>query len=331
MKYVRMLFCVAATAICATGLAQIGAKTQQGKIHGTWHNNDFGYQMSLILNADGTGEFDGDLIRFAAQSGKLAITQEGATTTYGYTLQDNSLTLSGGDLEGPIKFVRAGASSSTTIVNKPSQTTSASANKLLGSWSNYGETIEFKSNGQCTYLGQTYPYTVSGNQIILQSAQGNVAMEFSVSGNQLQLSVNGQSLTYNKGAGTTSSTTQGKSSGGGRLDMSLVGKWCYVNVTSTNSGGTSSSECITINADGSYEYYSERSMSANAPTFSAGTSSQGSDRGTWWIEGNRIHYNSTTQGQGSYQLEKRNHPKNGDPMIVLDGTTYVTYYQKSPW
>ena len=23
--------------------------------------------------------------------------------------------------------------------------------------------------------------------------------------------------------------------------------------------------------------------------------------------------------------------KNNDPMIVLDGTTYVTFYQKSPW
>jgi hypothetical protein len=37
------------------------------------------------------------------------------------------------------------------------------------------------------------------------------------------------------------------------------------------------------------------------------------------------------QGSGSYVLEKRNHPKNNDPMIVLDGEPYVTYYQKPRW
>jgi hypothetical protein len=72
-------------------------------------------------------------------------------------------------------------------------------------------------------------------------------------------------------------------------------------------------------------------MSTNTNSFSGGTSSQNSDSGTWWVVGDRIHYNSQTQGQGSYQLIKRNHPKNGDPMIVLDGTSYVTYYQKAPW
>ncbi|MBI4396803.1 MAG: hypothetical protein HY548_06895 [Elusimicrobia bacterium] len=30
------------------------------------------------------------------------------------------------------------------------------------------------------------------------------------------------------------------------------------------------------------------------------------------------------RGQGSYPLQKVTHPKNGDPMIVLDGESYVT-------
>jgi hypothetical protein len=50
------------------------------------------------------------------------------------------------------------------------------------------------------------------------------------------------------------------------------------------------------------------------------------------VQGDRIYYNSQTQGQGSYRLEKRNHPKNvGDPMIVLDGEAYVTATLKAPW
>jgi hypothetical protein len=182
------------------------------------------------------------------------------------------------------------------------------------------------------YQGQTYPYSVSGNQIVLQTTQGNFAMLYAMSGNQLTLTVNGQTLTYNKGKTSTTSPQPAQSAGNNKkLDLTLVGKWCYVNITTTNSGGTSTDECITINGDGTYSYYSERSMSANTNTFSAGTSSQNDDSGTWWVEGDRIYYNSQKQGQGSYQLIKRNHPRNGDPMIVLDGTTYVTYFQKSPW
>ena len=72
-------------------------------------------------------------------------------------------------------------------------------------------------------------------------------------------------------------------------------------------------------------------MDANTNSAWAGTSSQSSDTGTWQVQGNRLHYQSRTRGKGSYQLQKINHPKTGDPMIVLDGEPYVTFYQKAPW
>jgi len=158
-------------------------------------------------------------------------------------------------------------------------------------------------------------------------------MNYVIQHNQLVLTVNGQKFTYTKSQGNTGTNTGNltATSGNRQLDMTIVGKWCYVNVTSTNTGGTSSDACITIHENGTYEYYAERSMSANTDTFSSGTASQSSDSGTWWVQGNRIFYESQTQGQGSYQLVKQNHPKTGDPMIVLDGTSYVTYFQKSPW
>ena len=312
-----------------SSLAQLGAKTQSAKIYGTWHNNTFGYQMTLILNADGSGEFDGEEIKFTIQSNSLSITQEGIKTNYTFNLQNNSLTISGGDLDQPITFIRNGAS----VTPRQDQSTSnKNSDALIGIWSNYGESLEFKMNNQCVYLGQTYPYLLSGKEITLQTAQGNVIMAYTITGNELSLTINGQNFVYLRGnAGANNSGTNNSGSGNKNLDMSLVGKWCYVNVTSTNSGGTSSQECITLNANGTYEYFTERSMSVNTNTLGGGTASQGSDQGTWWIVGDRIHYTSQTQGQGSYQLQKRNHPKNGDPMIVLDGTTYVTYYQKSPW
>ncbi len=49
------------------------------------------------------------------------------------------------------------------------------------------------------------------------------------------------------------------------------------------------------------------------------------------VVGNKIHVNSRSQGFQILSFEKRNHPKNGDPMIVIDGDTYVTYNQRPSW
>jgi hypothetical protein len=335
---VNFLFIIAFTHFAFTSAGQIGAKAQQGKIYGIWANNEFGFQMTLMLNSDGTGEFDGDVIRYVLQGDKLQVTQAGTTNAYIYLLKENSLTLSGGDLEKPVTFSRQGVSNASSVTENPQAKTTkdsgpvgAIPQNLLGLWSGYNETIEFKADAQCVYRGQPWPYTVSGNMITLQTPQGNFMMAYAISGNQLNLTINGQNLTYTKGAAGGTTTTAG-SAAGRNIDMSIVGKWCYMNVYSNNSGGSSSSECIVLKQDGTYEYSSESSRSVNTPDLYGGTSSQGSDRGTWWVEGDRIYYNSQTNGQGSYKLEKRNHPKNtSDPMIVLDGKTFVTFYNRPAW
>jgi hypothetical protein len=312
-------------------VAQLGAKAQQNKIQGIWQNNSFGYQMTLMLNADGSGEFDGDAIKYTTQGSNLAITvvQQNQTNVYTYTLQGNSLTVSGGDLDQAVTFSRNGSTPQPVSANTDTPSTE---NSILGVWSGNGETIEFNNQGQCLYLGQTYPYQLSSGHVTLQTAQGNLIMAYLVSGKQLSLTVNGQTINYSKGGSATSGSNVTPSPGGRRVAQELVGKWCYVNVNSTNSGGSSTEQCITLNADGSYEYYGESSRSVNTNSYAGGTNSQSSDRGTWTYDGTRIYYSSSSgAGSGSYLLEKRNHPKNNDPMIVLDGTTYVTFYQKSPW
>jgi hypothetical protein len=311
--------------------AQIGSKTQPGKIYGIWQNAQFGYQMRLILNADGKGEFDGETISFISQGSKLTIVQGGMSTEYMFLLSENSLTLSGGDLDEPVMFTRNGTqappalSNATTDVKSPSNITSES---LMGIWSGNGETIEFMPEGQCIYLGNTFFYKVSEDQITLTTTQGNAMFAYKIIGDQLTLTANGRQLVYRRGAANSQPTAEMK---GGNIAQELVGKWCWTNVTSTNSGGSSSSECIVLNANGTYEFASERSMDTNTNAFYAGTSSQGADRGTWWVQGDRIFYNSESRGQGSYQLQKQNHPKTGDPMILLNGDPYVTFYQKQPW
>lgn len=324
------IFLVVILSVPILAVAQIGAKAQQNKIQGIWQNNSFGYQMTLMLNADGSGEFDGDAIKYTTQGSNLSITivQQNQTNVYTYTLQGNSLTVSGGDLDQAVTFSRNGSTPQPVSANT---STPSTENSILGVWSGNGETIEFNNQGQCLYLGQTYPYQLSSGHVTLQIAQGNLMMAYLVSGNQLSLTVNGQTINYSKGGNATSGNVQ-PSPGGRRVAQELVGKWCYVNVNSTSSGGSSTEQCITLNADGSYEYYGESSRSVNTNSYAGGTNSQSSDRGTWTYDGTRIYYTSSSgAGSGSYVLEKRNHPKNNDPMIVLDGTTYVTFYQKSPW
>jgi hypothetical protein len=314
-----------------SSIAQIGAKTQQNKLQGVWQNTSAGYQMTLILNADGTGEFDGQSIKYTTEGSTFSITvlDRAQTTMYKYTLLGNSFTVSGGDLQSPLTFVRTTSSNQSTQ-NNP--VPSGMDKNLIGLWTGNGETIEFTASSQCKYMGQIYPYQLSNGFITLQTGQGNLMMGYSIQGAVLSLTVNGQTLQYTKSTGEAAQGLGQVTGGKKYIAQELVGKWCYVNVTNTNSGGSMSEQCITLNADGSYEYYGESSRSVNTNSYYGGTSSQSSDRGTWSYDGIRIYYTSSMNGgSGSYVLEKRNHPKNNDPMIVLDGNTYVTFYQKAPW
>ena len=89
-----------------------------------------------------------------------------------------------------------------------------------------------------------------------------------------------------------------------------------------------SSRCVTLNADGSY-LYEGLSDSYNP---NGGATSQSSDAGTWEATESSLTAHSRSGKVTTYRLEKRNHPKNvRDPMIVLDGQTFVSFYNKPPW
>jgi hypothetical protein len=76
----------------------------------------------------------------------------------------------------------------------------------------------------------------------------------------------------------------------------------------------------------------EGSRSVQAEEVVGGTASQASDSGTWYVEGDRLYYQSASQSSGFYRLERRNHPQNtNDPMIVLDDEPFVTTTRRAPW
>ena len=323
--------------------AQIGAKIQENPtLIGNWENNQFGYQMMLILQSDGNGEFGGENLKFTYTEKTLTISQDESVTTYSYALEPSTLQLSGGDLPAPISFSRLSTSTPPVLTNGninnaptssgTSQAGVPTSNEIIGSWSGSGELIEFKSNGQCAYLGQTFPYSVSDGSVTLSAADGNHIFIYRITGDELTLSSGQHAVKYTRSSNAGSTANGSTSVGNAIIDQQLVGKWCYVDVNSYNSGASSSSTCVTLNGDGTYTYYGESSRSTSTQDYSGGTSSQQSDEGTWNVEGDKINFYSRTLGQKTYHLERRNHPKNvNDPMIVLDGMTLVSYYNKPPW
>ncbi|GAB3512444.1 hypothetical protein GCM10027442_23700 [Emticicia fontis] len=321
--------------------AQIGSKVQASKttVIGKWVNNQFGFNMILQLNADGSGRFDEEKITYSTTATTLSVKQDGEITNYKYALQNGQLTLSGGDLDAPITFAKDGAVSTATsspISTSTSPSVKSGNASIVGTWSGNGETMVFQAGGQGSYNGAGFQYNTSGNNVSITGATGTTTLQYSVNGNYLTLSGNGTTAILQKGTANSASSggysqAPANNAGGGSIDQSIVGKWCWANTSSTYSSSYNSTKCIVINGNGTYEYYAEGSISGYGGGGYGGSNSQSSDRGTWKLEGNRIHVQSQAEGYKVYSFEKRNHPKNGDPMIVIDGDTYVTYYKKAPW
>lgn len=202
---------------------------------------------------------------------------------------------------------------------------------LIGVWESDEATVEIRPDGTLSINGDRYKYKVKGKIIFVTGDEGSMNFPFKLEGNRLIVSVDGRLVVYKRlsekiGEKAEDEGTSRRAAGGGGIALELVGKWCYLsNMTGSNS--RMSNRCFTLYEDGTYEYYSENSTSgANGSTVS-----QESDSGRWSVSGNTIIANSNANGRMVYPFEKRNHPKTGDPMIVLDGDAYVTAYQKNPW
>ncbi len=346
MKAVILIFLMLVPALSH---AQIGAKIKSASeksMEGTWINNEFGYSMVLQLNADGSGEFDGDRIQYKVNGNQFILINAGITTNYQYAIRENKLILSGGDLEKPVIFTRPGnTTGDSKEVRKGNEESTKDQNSLIGKWENSSESLDFHDDGTVIIQGITMSYSIAGNQLTIQGLNGTQTFTYSLQPGYLTINIKGTSEIYKKaGAQVNLPTGQayskeqnGMPAGQGIIAPELVGKWCYMNVSSTGTGGWSTDECIVINADGTYEYNYESSGSASGynqygdQTFAGGTGSQFSDRGTWRLAGNTLYVNSQSKGQQVLTLQKVNNPKNGDPMIVIDGRAYVTYYQRPGW
>ena len=208
-------------------------------------------------------------------------------------------------------------------------------NPLVGKWESDEATVEIRPDGTLTINGEKYRYKIKNQTIIISGDEGSMDFPFQLSGRRLTVTAEGgRRVVYTRVSSETDEESAGErnppqsnNSGGGSNPPELFGKWCYMsNLTGSNS--RMSNRCFTLYEDGTYEYYAETSSSGSAGS----SASQESDSGRWSVSGGEtITAHSNTNGKMTFSLEKRNHPKTGDPMLVLDGDAYVTAYKKQPW
>ena len=204
--------------------------------------------------------------------------------------------------------------------------------------------VEFAAGGTGKANGQPIRWSTLGGALFVQQNGQTASYGFKVQGDKLLVYPQGeaQPTTLTKGsaaydtamkqqkqkqAAAPASSAPGAKAGSNN-GQELVGKWCDAGAMSTGGGSSSRMACIELKPDGTYTYNAESSRSVAAGS----TVSQSSDAGRWSYNGTQLIAQSRSGRTNTYNLEKRNHPKNKrDPMICLNGACYVTFYNKPAW
>ncbi len=100
--------------ICLLAVVSSSYAMQNSELAGTWVGKVKGFdvEMSFVLRADGSAEYEGAIGRWRVQGNRLLLTQEGETVSYNFKLEGSRLTLSGGDLMAPMVMTRVGGGGS---------------------------------------------------------------------------------------------------------------------------------------------------------------------------------------------------------------------------
>lgn len=331
MKRYRLALALAVLALSLSSTDMRAQGDAAASLVGTWRAKGDN-PLTLKINGDGKGSLNDAPFDYAVLEDTIVIKEGEQMSAYTFKLAGDALTLFTEDERGlQFERVRASASSNLrgamTARNAPEEKTRA--NPLVGRWISETNVAELREDGTLTLNGETLRYSVEGNVIKLFTDAGQMRLPFRLNGDTLSVSVDGEEMVYRrdgKGGGGGMSGARGAASRGANA-AELAGKWCYMSNVSANDGGRMSSRCITLNADGTYEYYAETSSSGSV----ASSASQEYDAGSWTATATTITSHSSKNGTNTYPLEKRNHPKTGDPMLVIDGDAFVTYHQRQPW
>jgi len=210
--------------------------------------------------------------------------------------------------------------------------------QLQGYWKSTEAIIEFKPGSRVTINDAEYDYAVVGSTIIVSNDEGEMEFPYKLSAGVLTVWVEMKKVVYSRmtdaeiaklkrgGSGGAAPGRTAAASAGG-VPQELVGKWCYQANVNAIGGGRQSDICFTLKGDGTYSYYGETSNS----NVYGGSNSQSWDYGRWSATATSLTARSNSGKTITYTLEKRNHPKNGDAMLMVDGDAFVTAYQRPAW
>jgi hypothetical protein len=191
------------------------------------------------------------------------------------------------------------------------------AEGIVGSWRNAQGYARFNADGTGVVDGTPGRYQIGGNQVTLIGPEGQLTLGFRLERDTLTLLAGANAIVLQRE----------RAPGVAGIRQELVGKWCWISVTTANQGARQSNRCVTLDAGGTYVY---EGMTDSYNPY-GGATSESRDVGTWDATDTTLTGRSRTGKVTTYRLEKRNHPKNNDPMIVLDGEPFVTFYRKAPW
>jgi hypothetical protein len=219
----QFIACALLVLLGITASAQIGKKmtaASRQPLEGVWVFNGNGQTLTLVLNADGTGEFEGASISYKTTGNKLSLINEG-TTTYNYQLSGDKLTLSGGDLSKPATFIRQGSNTPPDEPATGGSQPSGNSNNIVGTWVSNDIELNFQANGDVLFNGQPFKYKMDKKNLLIynpSNANGQIPFTYVFNKGKLILTMsNGESSTFEKRAGGATASGSG--------DPNLIGTW----------------------------------------------------------------------------------------------------------
>src|SRR5687768_1207836 len=109
-RFARSAFCCTFVGALLLAQAHAAFAVDGEQLAGTWEYYDAaaGETYRFVLNADGTGTVDDEAVTYTVSGNKVRIKMEDEVLEYAVALKGDTLTVSGGDLDGPTPFVRKG-------------------------------------------------------------------------------------------------------------------------------------------------------------------------------------------------------------------------------
>jgi hypothetical protein len=304
----------------------------QGQVSGLLSSTT-GAKFNVLGQVDedvviGTCDQNGNLIPFEAhfETDGLAFTLIGSSEADSKVLyfkasknmQQNSFVNS--PSPGSVNSGKAGLPRSPFANSAPANS-GQQAHQLTGNWicqTPQGTmTLNFLSSNQLNFCGSPAQYRLQGNNIIVSADGETLTYPYSFSGQQLIITFpEGQKAAFVKSQGNAMTNA----SHGGQTFSQLIGRWKDIR----SSGHT----IIQLNADGTFSYYSDYAAgNSNVNETNWGYANSGGMQGTWKAVGTQddgtIYYQAQNGESGT--LEYHIHREKGQKYInefIFDGVLY---------